>query len=168
MLTALPVDRQNDFACSLIDVGNDIDDQRANKLLTCAHGDARCIPRSTKIFGELRKVRQGSLRLWCSHRLHARLAGLYTTQCRFPVLLQLRGNQAVLGITGGVAPLSQRGLVPGLLQFEFHDPLLLVQGIHVHLLSLLGRFDRQWLHDAQKLLADSRIDTGTTEPHTSR
>ncbi|WP_196786434.1 hypothetical protein [Burkholderia diffusa] len=66
--------------------------------------------------------------------------------------------RAVLRITGGIAPLSQRGLVPGLLQFKLHDSPLLVQGIHVHLLGLLGRFNRQWLHDAQKLLADSGID----------
>ncbi|MGC3525889.1 hypothetical protein [Pseudomonas aeruginosa] len=79
MLTALPVDYQNDFARGLVDVGNDIDNQRTNKLLTCAHGDARRIPCGVKILGEFRKVRQGNLRLWWTHRLQARLAGLYTT-----------------------------------------------------------------------------------------
>ncbi|SAL68977.1 hypothetical protein AWB65_06777 [Caballeronia humi] len=147
MLAALPVDRQGDRPCRLVDIGNDINDQCANQLLTCAHGDARRAPRCAKILGELRKVWHGSLSLRCTRRLQAHLAGLYTAQCHFPVLLQLRGNQAVLGITGGVAPLSQRGLIPCLLQFELHDSPLLVQGIHVHLLSLLCCFDRQWLHD---------------------
>ncbi|WP_196786435.1 hypothetical protein [Burkholderia diffusa] len=79
MLATLPVNREDDFASGFVHVGNDVGNQRANKLLTCAYGDARCIPRSTKILGELRKVRQGSLRVWCSDRLQAGLAGLYTT-----------------------------------------------------------------------------------------
>ena len=143
MLTALPVDRQGDLPCGFVDVGNDIDNQRTNELLTHAHGDTRSIPGRGEVFCELRKIRRGDIRSRrCADGLQASLAGLYAAHCRFPVLLQLRGYQAVVGIAGGVAPLGQRSIVLRLLQFELHDPPLLVQGVHVHLPGPLGGFYR--------------------------
>ncbi|OXC77626.1 hypothetical protein BSU04_15420 [Caballeronia sordidicola] len=70
----------------------------------------------------------------------------------------MRGNQTVIGVAGGVASLGERRLVLGLLQFEFHDPPLLVQGIHLHMLGLLGCFDCQGLHDTQKFVSDGSVD----------
>jgi hypothetical protein len=80
----------------------------------------------------------------------------------------LRGNQTVIGVAGSVAPLGQRGFILCLLQFEFHDPLLLIQGVHVHLLGLPGCFDCHWFHDTQQFLADSGVDAGATEAHALR
>nr|WP_166106943.1 hypothetical protein [Bradyrhizobium barranii] len=48
----------------------------------------------------------------------------HTAQSVLPVLLQLRSDQAIIGVTGGVATLSKRGIVPGLLEFQIKDPAL--------------------------------------------
>ena len=44
VLAALPVDRQDDLTRRLVDIGDDLDDQRTKQLLARAHGDARRIP----------------------------------------------------------------------------------------------------------------------------
>ncbi|WP_288827393.1 hypothetical protein [uncultured Paraburkholderia sp.] len=59
-------------------------------------------------------------------RLKARLTRLHTTRGRFPVLLQLRGNQTIIGGAGSVAAFCERGFVSGLLQLKLDDPPLLV------------------------------------------
>jgi hypothetical protein len=168
MLTTLPVNRQDDFPGRPVHVSNNIDDQGTNQLLAHAHGDARCIPGSSEVLGKLRKVRGGDSCRWRAHRLQARLAGLYAAQCCFPILLQLRGNQTVVGIAGGVTPLGQRGIVLSLLQFELYDAPLLVQSIHVRLLGLLGCLDGHWLHDTQEFFADSGVYARAAETHASR
>jgi hypothetical protein len=79
VLTALPVDRQNDFTCRLVDIDNNIHDQCTNQLLAHAHGDTRRIPGYGKVFGKLCKVRRGDIHRRCACRLQTGLAGLYTT-----------------------------------------------------------------------------------------
>jgi hypothetical protein len=37
---------------------------------------------------------------------------------------ELRGDQTIVGIAGGVAPFRERGFVLGLLQLQFYDALL--------------------------------------------
>jgi integrase len=58
-------------------------------------------------------------------RLQARLTALYTLQSCLPALLELSGGQAIIRVTGGVAPLGQRCLVARLLQLQLDDPALL-------------------------------------------
>ena len=132
----------------LVHVRDNIDDQGPNQLLARAHGDARSIPGSIEILSKLCKVRsRGS----CRRRarcLQARQATLHTSQCCFPILLQLRNDQTVIGVAGGVAPLCQRGLILSLLEFEFDDPTLFAQDVHMHLLGLQGRLYRHWFHNS--------------------
>ncbi|KWC46448.1 hypothetical protein WL51_29490 [Burkholderia ubonensis] len=165
---ALPVNRENDFTRRLVHVCDYIDDQRPNQLLAHAHGDAWSIPGGIEVFGELRKVRSSDRCRRCARSLQARLAGLYTTQRRFPILLQLRGDQTVIGIAGGVAALCQRGFVLSLLQFEFDDPPLLAQGVHMPLLGLQGRLYRHWLHDTHQLSRDRGVYARAAEAHALR
>jgi len=61
VLTALPVDRQHDVSSSIVNVCNNIDDERAGQLLTHAHSDTWSVPGCVEILGKLRKVRRYSL-----------------------------------------------------------------------------------------------------------
>lgn len=168
MLTALPVNREYDLARRFVHVCNDIDNQHPNQLLAHAHCDTRGIPGNIEVLCELRKVISGSRCRRSMCHVHAYLAGLDTTQCRFPVLLQLRGDQAVIRIAGGIASLCQRGFVLSLLQFEFNDAPLLAQGVHKHLFGLQGCLYRQWLYDTHQFSCNRGIYAGSTEPHTPR
>lgn len=55
MLTAAPVDRYDDLARCLVDVRNDIDDERSHQSLTRGRAHQRRVPRSLEI---LRKSEQ--------------------------------------------------------------------------------------------------------------
>ena len=48
----------------------------------------------------------------------------------FPALLQLRRDQPVVGVAGGVATLGERRLVTCLLKIEFADAVSLCLGLH--------------------------------------
>jgi hypothetical protein len=52
MLTTLPMNRQHDLACFIINVGNDLLHESAKQLLACAHGDAGCVPGGCEILGK--------------------------------------------------------------------------------------------------------------------
>jgi hypothetical protein len=49
MLAAAPVNRQDDLPGMLINVGEDLLDQRPKQLLARTHTNAGCIPRGIKI-----------------------------------------------------------------------------------------------------------------------
>ncbi len=92
------------------------------------------------------------------HRLQARLARLDSPKRRLPTLLKLRGDQAIVGITGSVAPFRKRGFVPSLLQLQFHDALLFVPSFHVPPFGLHRRLDRHRPHGAEKFSSDRGVD----------
>jgi hypothetical protein len=117
MLAAAPMDRQADLARRLVDIGDDVGHQSAQEPLTSAHTDAWRVPGGFEVVGQPGEVRHDSGRVWYSHRFQPGLACRYSPQRRFPTLLELRGDQSVIGIAGSVAPLGERGLVAGLLQF---------------------------------------------------
>ena len=106
MLAAPPVDRKDHLPRRLVDIGDDVRDQCTQQLLARAHGDARRAPGCRKILGEAGEVREWHV----VHRLRQRIqtgrAGLHAAQRRLPVPLELRGDQAVVRIAGGVAPLG--------------------------------------------------------------
>jgi hypothetical protein len=114
-MTAAPMDRQDDLACCLVDIGDDIGDQSAQQPLTRAHGDARRIPRGIEVLGKSGKVGHlhGLIGRACA--CQSSLACLYTAQRRLPALLQLRGDEAIVGIAGGVAALREGGFILSLL-----------------------------------------------------
>ena len=59
MLAAPPVDRQDDLARRLVDVGDDVGDQRPQQPLARARRDARRGPCGGEIVGETGEVRRG-------------------------------------------------------------------------------------------------------------
>jgi hypothetical protein len=71
---------------------------------------------------------------------------LDTAKCRFPVLLKLDSDEAIIGITGGIAALGKAGLIAGLLQFQVQDALLVVLSLLVHPLSLQCGLNGHWLY----------------------
>jgi hypothetical protein len=59
MLTTLPMNRQHDLACFIINVGNDLLHESAKQLLACAHRDSGCVPGGCEILCKSFKVRAG-------------------------------------------------------------------------------------------------------------
>ena len=164
----MPVNRQDDVTGRLVHISNNIDDECTSQFLAHPHGDARCVPCGGEVLGKLRKVRGGDFFRWRAPAFQPHLAGLYAAQCCLPILLELGCNQTVIRITGGVAPLCKRGFILRLLQLEFHDSPLLVQSVHVHLLGLLGCFDRHRFNNAYQLFGDSRIYARAAKAHAAR
>ena len=62
------------------------------------------------------------------------------------------------GSQSSVAPLRQRGFIPGLLQLEFDDALLFTASFHVPASGLCCRLDRHRLDRAEQLLGDRGVD----------
>jgi hypothetical protein len=71
VLTALPVNRENDLTCRFVHVRNNIDDQDPNQLLAHAHGDTRSIPCFIKVLGKHCKVRRCNICRWRAHGIKA-------------------------------------------------------------------------------------------------
>jgi hypothetical protein len=107
MLAAPPIDRQNDLARLVIDVRDDVDDESSEEALASAHGHAWCVPGSIEVIGKTGEVTRRGGRLWHLHCLQSRFASLHAAKHGFPALLELRGDQAIVGIAGGVAPLGE-------------------------------------------------------------
>ena len=78
------------------------------------------------------------------------------------------GDQAVIRVTGGVAPLGERGFVAGLLQLQFKNALLFALAFHMHSFRRKSRLDRHRLNGADELADDRCIGTLTRETHTAR
>src|SRR5215471_10536176 len=107
MLAAPPMDRQNDLARLVIDIGDDVDDESSEQALASAHGHAWCVPGSTEVIGKTGEVRRCGDRLWRPHCLQSRFASLHAAKRGFPALLELRSDQAIVGIAGSVPPLGE-------------------------------------------------------------
>ena len=132
----------DDLAGRLVDVGDDVGDQRPQQLLARAGRDARRGPRGGEVGGEAGEVRDGSRRIGGVQRREARAAVLHAPQRVLPVLLELRRDQAVVGIAGRVAALRQAGFVERLPEIELHDPPSFGLPLPVHPLGFQRRLDR--------------------------
>jgi hypothetical protein len=157
------MDCQDDLARPVVNVGDDVDDERPQKALASPHGHARRIPCGIEILGQPGEVGGSGGRVKHPRRLQLRLARLEATKCHLPALLELRGDEAIIGIAGSIAPLRQRGLISGLLQFEFDDALLFTASFHVRASGLHCRLDRHRSDRTQQLLGDRGVDTQTAE-----
>ena len=168
VLAAAPMDRQNDFARRLVDIGDDVGDQGPEQPLASPRGHSRCVPGGLKIVGKTGEIRHGGGRGGHRHGADPRLAGLDAPERRLPALFQLGGDQPVVGIAGGVASLRQRGLVARLLEVQFGHPPSFALVFHVSPLGFQRGLDRHRLHSPQKLAGNGRVDTGTAEAEASR
>ena len=162
------MDRKDDLARIIIDVDDDVGDQGPKQLLACAHRDTGCIPGRRQI---VRQVGEGIRVDRDVGSLFSGLAGLQISDAPergLPVLLQLRGNEAIVRIAGRVATLSQACFVTGLLHFQIPDTLLVFLLFPVHSLRLECGFDRHWFHRQQQLPADRGIDPRAAKGHAAR
>jgi hypothetical protein len=100
MLAASPMDRQNDLACLLVDISDDVDNESPEEALASTHGHAGCVPCGFEIVGKSGEVGFSGGRVRRPHRLQSRLASLHATERGFPALLKLRSDQAIIGIAG--------------------------------------------------------------------
>lgn len=105
MLTATPMDGQHHVARLIIDINDNIRDQGAQQLLSRTHCDARCMPSRRQVIRQVGE--RAGVYLDCFLLLvqMARLQIVDPAQGRFPVLLELRGDESIVGIAGGVAAL---------------------------------------------------------------
>jgi len=102
------MDRQEDFTSRLVDIGDDVGDEGAQELLAGTHCDVRRVPRGVEVGGKPGKVRRGGDRIKRSrHLFESGSTRLDTAQRRFPTFFQLRRNQPIVGIAGGVPAFGQ-------------------------------------------------------------
>ena len=92
------------------------------------------------------------------HGLQSCFARLDPAKRRLPAVLKLSGNQAIVGVTGSVAPFRKRRFIPSLLQLQFHDALLFTPSFHVPPFGLYRRLDRHRLHSAEKFSSNRGVD----------
>jgi hypothetical protein len=163
MLATAPMDCQDDFTGGFVDVGNDIGDEGAQESLARPHRDAWCIPSHGEVFGEASEIGASGDGGRGSNGVDPRFAVRDAAQRRLPALFQLRSNQSIIGVTCRVAPFGKRGLVPGLLQFKFHDAAMFALTFHVSPFGLQRRLDCHGLEGSKKLPSDRSIDTGAAK-----
>jgi transposase len=168
VLTAPPVNRQDDVASHLVDVDNDVSDKGAKELLPGSHGDARRVPCGIEVLREIGEIRRHSGLVDNLYGLESRLAGFYPSERLFPALLELGSNQPVVWVAGGVAALRQRSLVSGLLEFQFRDAFLFALHLLVPSLCLQSRLDGHRFNRPQELHCDCFIGTSAAEGQTPR
>ena len=92
VLAAAPMDRQDNLARRLVDIGNDVGDQGTQQPLARAHGDTWRVPCGLEIVGQAGEVGRYGNWLRRLHRLQPRLARLDAAKRRLPTLLELRGD----------------------------------------------------------------------------
>ena len=115
MLAALPMDDQHDLTGRLVDVGDDLGDQRPYQSLARSHRRLRRLPCRREIIRP-REVGASIAGIGLRHSIEPLPAGLDTLQRGLPRLLQLRCDQAIVGVASGIATFCQRCIVLGLLQ----------------------------------------------------
>jgi hypothetical protein len=76
MLTAAPMDRQDDLARRLVDIDSDVGDKGTQEPLARAHGHARRVPSGIEIVGQANEIGRRSGRIGRLQFLQSRLAHL--------------------------------------------------------------------------------------------
>ena len=77
VLAASPMDRQDDLARCLVDVGDDVGDQGTQEPLARTHGHAWSIPGGIEIVGEAGEIGCGGCRVRRCRCVQSRLARLH-------------------------------------------------------------------------------------------
>jgi hypothetical protein len=158
MLATLPVDDEHDLPGRVVDIDDDLGDQCPHQSLARPHGGSRRLPCRQEIIGQSSEVWTHIIGFWHLHSIEPLPATLDTLQRSLPCLLQLRCNQAIVGVAGGIAAFGERRIVSGLLQLQLGDapPVLIL--VSEHPVGLLSRLDRHRRHGAQHLGRDGLVD----------
>src|SRR5262245_41029695 len=158
MLTALPVDDEHDLPGRIVDIDDDLGDQCPHQSLARPHRGSRCLPCRREIIGQTGELGTRIVGVGDLHSIEPLPATLDTLQRGLPRLLQLRRDQAIVGVTSSIAAFSQRRIVLGLLQLQLGDapPVLIL--VSEHPVGLLSRLDRHRRHSPQHLGRDGLVD----------
>src|SRR6266699_2619350 len=158
MLAALPVDDEHDLTGRLVDIDDDLSDQCPHQSLARPHHGSRRLPCRREIIGQSGEVGTHIVGIRHLHSIEPLPATLDTLQRSLPRLLQLRCDQAIVGVASGIAAFSERCIVLGLLQLQLGDtpPVLIL--VFEHPFGLLSRLDRHWRYGAQHLGRDGLVD----------
>ena len=134
-------------------------------MLTSPHRHIGRVPGRGQIVGQTGEAARVDLDgRWAFDRL-ARFQIPHATQRGLPVLLQLRGDQTVVGIAGSIAAFGETDLVASLLQFQIVNLALIFLSFPVHSLSLERGLDRQGFYCAQQLARNRRIGSWAAKGH---
>jgi len=159
------MDREDDFARFFIDINDDVGNQGSQQLLTCAHADIGRVPRRGQLACQISKGIRSYRDSWGLLRGLACFQLLDALQSLFPVLLKLGGDEAIVGIAGGITALRETGLVAGLFNFQGQNAVSVFLLLPVHSLCLKGRFNRHRLHNSQQLLGNCGVYPRAAEVH---
>ena len=168
VLAAFPVDHEHDFARIFVDIGDDVRDQGTHKPLAGAHAHARRVPGGLEITGKTGEVGRIWRRIRRILRGQAGFTRRHPMQRRLPALLQLCGDEAIIGVAGRVAPLRKPRLVLRLLQLQRGDATAFALGLHQHPLRFQRRLDRHRLQGAPQFGGHRGVDARPAERHASR
>jgi transposase len=168
VLTSAPVYCEDDLSRRLINICDDIFNQCAYKPLSCTHACLGSVPGGGEISSQAGEVRCPGRQIGRPARLQPLLAVLHAPESRFPTLLQLSGDETIIGIAGSVAPLREGRLILGLLQFKFNDAASFVLAFHVHPLGFQRRLDGHRLQSVEKFAGDSGINASPAKPQATR
>jgi len=167
MLTALPMDDEHDLGSHLVDINNNLGDQRPDQSLARPHRGLRRLPSRHQIIGQAREVGTNILDITRLHSINLLSATLNTLQCTLPGLFQLRCNQAVVRVASSVAAFSKRRIMASLLQLQLGDAPSILIFVSQHTFGLLSRFNRHRCYDAEHPSCNYLVDVLATEPDTT-
>ncbi len=142
----------------LVDIDDDLRDQCPHQSLARPHRGSRRLPCRREINGQAGEVGTHIVGMGNLHFIEPLSATLDTLQRSLPRLLQLRCDQAVVGVASGIAAFSERCIVLGLLQLQLGDASSVLILVSEHPPGLLSRFDRHRRHGAQHLGRDGLVD----------
>src|SRR6266550_2976736 len=148
MLPTLPVDDEHDIAGLLIDIGDDLRDQSPHQSLARSHRRSWRLPCRREIIGQSREVGTSVADVGSSHSIEPLPTRFDTLQRGLPRPLQLRSDQAIVGVTSGIATFGKRCIVLSLLQLQLCDTLSVMVLFFQHTLGLYRCFDRHWRYGA--------------------
>lgn len=164
VLPATPVDDEHDLSARVFDVHDDLLDQRAYQPLLDAHVDGGGAPSRFEVRRQGCKVRTLDLRTGVLFlRQEARLARPQAFEGRVPSCFEFRSDKAIVGVDGGIPPLSDSHVVTSLLALEFEGLSSLVPPLFVLSLRHDDSFHRGWLHGNEDLTRDGVVGSAGAE-----
>ena len=98
------------------------------------------------------------------HAIEPLSARLDAPKRGLPRLLQLRSDQAIVGIASSVATFGKRCIILGLAQLHLGNAPPILVLVPQHALGLHRRLDRHRRHGAQHLGGDRLVDALAAEP----
>ena len=107
VLAALPVDDEHDLTGRLVDIDNDLSDQCPRQSLARPHRGSRRLPCRHEIIGQSGEVGTHIIGNGRLHLIEPLFATLDPLQCGLPRLLQLRCDQAVVGVASSMVSLMR-------------------------------------------------------------